>query len=211
MKKTFILLIIALCLIPNSLAFAIEKPLSLTSTQKIEELKKLEIVNCYEDGSFHPEKKITRAEFCKMVAVMLGMEKNSKTSNIFADVPAEHWANRYVTFCYDKKLIQGKAKNEFAPDDYIIYQEALKIMVSALGYEPFTARNGGYPHGYIFEATKLGISSGFASSHTECITRETAADIIYNSLFVPLLVEIEDDSETVSYVISDKSLYDSLK
>ncbi len=214
MKKIFILPILILCLLTNSVTFASKDVRDLTTAGKIEELKNFKIVNCYEDGIFYPEKKITRAEFCKMVAVMLGAETKGNVLDAFSDVPTEHWANSYISFCYDKKLINGKTQNEFAPNDYIIYQDALKILVNALGYEYFATRNGGYPHGYVKQASELGITLDSNFADTDYITREIAADIIYDSLSVPLVIKKENGDKNTStdeYIISEKTLLDFLR
>ena len=190
-----------------------------SSETKIEKLRRYNIINGYENGQFCPQKNITRAEFCKMVAAMLELnEENTINSNgVFEDVPSDHWASKYITACYSQKLIKGvlskaqidysrdnelsdtdvlnkekttEQKNLFLPDDDIIFLDALKILVCALGYEEFALHRGGYPMGYITTAQKMPVIS-IEFSGEDCITRETAAEVIYDSLFVPLIIQRE--------------------
>lgn len=61
----------------------------------IDELSKAEVVKGYEDGSFKPENKVTRAEAVAMVLRSLGREIdpaiNSKVNNPFSDVKEGAW------------------------------------------------------------------------------------------------------------------------
>lgn len=235
MKKLTVILCV-ICLLSNVVTYASEVP-----EEKIEKLKGYNIISCYEDGEFCPEKNITRAEFCKMVSVMTGMtaEDSAVTDNLFADVPTNHWANPYVAFCYNQGLISGVSQAEklyfvdldengneigrselfyrddlkelyntvspedlFAPDDYITYQDALKILVCALGYKDMAEARGGYPAGYLTVAKTRGIiNTDFLGS--DYIPREKAAEIVYNSLFVPLMVISYEDEEKVEYIAAD--------
>ncbi|MBR2080866.1 MAG: S-layer homology domain-containing protein, partial [Oscillospiraceae bacterium] len=64
------------------------------------------IINGFEDGSFGPKKTLTRAQAAKILCVMLeGTEKANaltKTETGFSDVPATHWAAKFVAYCVDK-------------------------------------------------------------------------------------------------------------
>ncbi len=194
MKKLTVLLCIA-GLLANMIVYADSTPDAYSSEDKIEKLKQYNIVHCYEDGNFHPEKNITRAEFCKMVSIMTGMTKeySSDSNSLFADVPTEHWANQYVMFCFDNGLVKGVSipQNLFAPDNNITFQDSLKILVCALGYEELAKASGGYPTGYVEVAKELEIINT-AFDGADYISRGDAADVIYKTLFVPLVVKNED-------------------
>lgn len=245
MKKLSVIICIV-CLLSNTIAYGNETPTTYSINQKIEKLKQCNIINCYEDGNFYPEKNITRAEFCKMVAVMSGMdtEKSNITNIFFSDVPKEHWANQYVMFCYNNGLVNGVMQAEklyfvdldengnevgrsepfykdnfnelygtnatipenlFAPNDYISYQDALKILVCTLGYEELAKQRGDYPIGYVTAAKEIGIINS-AFSNTDYISRESAAEIIYNSLFTPLLIRrdiCDENGDRTEFFMAD--------
>gem|GEM_PF-6892543 len=49
-------------------------------------------INGYEDGTFAPDKEITRAEFVKIINAMIMNENGAIDTIIYTDLPAEHWA-----------------------------------------------------------------------------------------------------------------------
>ena len=53
--------------------------------------------------------------------------------------------------------ISGDENKMFRPLDYLTYNEAIKLIVSAMGYTPYAERNGGYPAGYLYTANKYGL------------------------------------------------------
>lgn len=195
MKRFFILPILIFCLITNSVVLANG---NLSTEQKIEELQRLGIVHGYEDGNFYSERYITRAEFCKMVSIIYGAPDDIGTTVFSYDLPPEHWASKYMSFCYHNDLIDGMSseKMQLSPDEHITYQDAMKSLVIALGYrvsaENIVLSPDPYPIGYIMVAAQLGLLSGKNAEGTDFMTRADAADIIYDALFIPLLVERED-------------------
>lgn len=52
--------------------------------QAVTELANLGVITGYDDGSFCPEREITRTEFCALMARVLGCDKNTY---IFEDIP----------------------------------------------------------------------------------------------------------------------------
>lgn len=53
-------------------------------------------VDGYEDGTFRPDKYITRAEAVKIINCALGREDFSNEENPFADVAKSHWAYKHI-------------------------------------------------------------------------------------------------------------------
>lgn len=239
MKKIAVILC-AVLVLSGFAGYADEADFSYSKSEKTERLKEYGIINCYEDGNFYPEKNITRAEFCKMIAIMLGM-KGEETSRFFDDVPQDHWANKYITFCHSRGLVNGTQYKEnlyfvdvdengnevggseaifreeiieyygiepdipvnlFSPDDHITYRDALKILVCALGYEEKALREGGYPHGYTDVAESIGLVDADYYTDTDLLTRENAAVIVFNALFIPLFEKVEYDNR-VEYYVAD--------
>ncbi len=96
-------------------------------------VQKLGIVSGYPDGSFKPEKTITRAEFATIISRVGEMKESAKT---FPDVPAEHWACKYVQNAYAKGLISGYPDGSFAPNKTITRAETTKIINRLLDRVP---------------------------------------------------------------------------
>lgn len=245
MKRLMAFLFI-LCFLINMIAYASEAPMTYTAEEKIEKLKEYDVIHGYEDGKFYPQNNITRAEFCKIVSAISGFQANSAIDNYnyFADVPSDHWANKYIMFCYNNGFVNGVSQSEklyfvdldengnevgrselfykdnigelygteakipenlFAPDNYITYQEALKILVCVLGYEDLAKKRGDYPYGYVSVAREIGIiESDF--SYNECMSRESAAEAVYNTLFIPMMIKeniSDENGDRTEFVISD--------
>ena len=78
----------------------------------------------YEDGTFRPEEKITRAEFVTAIA-----RYNSLTSadNSFTDANG-HWAEGYIGAVTTKSWIKGYPDGTFKPDNNISREEVVVII-----------------------------------------------------------------------------------
>ena len=135
------------------------------------------------DLSLAAGEKITRAEFVVWTIKMMNMENGGGTSH-FSDVPDDYWAARHINMACDLKLISPA--DEFNPDAPILYNEAVKILVNATGYEIAAQTNGGYPGGYILMASRNGIFDNVSVSEGEA-TRIDAVKMIDNALDVYLM------------------------
>ncbi|MDO4793417.1 MAG: S-layer homology domain-containing protein [Filifactor alocis] len=94
----------------------------------VEELLKRGIISGREDRRFHPDEKISRAEFVTLLAKSSGDEtQESKTS--FEDVQQGDWYYHYVRWAKEKDLVAGY-KNEFRPNDPITREEIAVILKS---------------------------------------------------------------------------------
>ncbi len=75
------------------------------------------IINGYSDGTFRGDKTITRAEFAKIVCVMLGLDTSNAKDAGFKDT--DHWAKAFINACAEKGLIKGKSADRFDPNGNI--------------------------------------------------------------------------------------------
>ncbi len=173
-------------------------------------LSGLNILTGYEDGSFKPEATITRAEFATIVIRMLGLaETATGGSTVFPDVAADFWANGYIALATQQGIVNGYPDGTFRPEDPVKYEEAIKMVVAALGYTPMADANGGYPGGYQVVAASKGILSGIKGAKTgEPATRSVVAQLAFNALDVPLMEQVgygtQTNFETVSSLLADK-------
>ena len=164
----------------------------------------LGLIKGYEDGTFKPEGEITRAEFAAIVVRLLGQEAQAagaKASTQFVDVPADHWAAGYVNIAVQAGVINGYGDGNFGPEDLVEYQDAITMMVRALGYEPAIG-SAGYPTGYLTKAGELGLTTGVNGSNGVAANRGAVAQIAFNSLDVPLMTQSGYGTFT-QYVIND--------
>ncbi|MEE1042740.1 MAG: S-layer homology domain-containing protein, partial [Clostridia bacterium] len=164
----------------------------------------LGIIKGYDDNTFRPEGEITRAEFAAIVVRLLGQEAQSAgaaASTQFADVPASHWAAGYINIAVQAGVINGYGNGNFGPDDLVAYQDALTMMVRALGYEPAIG-SAGYPTGYLTKAGDLGLTKNVNGTNGVPANRGTIAQIAFNALDVPLMTQTGYGTFT-QYVIND--------
>lgn len=194
--KKVISSVAALTMVASSVAaFAVDFP-DVESTasyaQAVQELSALDVISGYEDGTFGPDKLVTRAEITKMIVDALAersLAEASTESTKFADVSADHWAKGYINQGVADGFIAGMSDTEFDPDANVTYVQAQKMLVSAIGYETYAQAQGGWPIGYKTYAASLDITKGISGikDSTE-LTRAQVAQMIDNAMDTPLCV-----------------------
>lgn len=92
------------------------------------------VANGSDDGCFHPEEFITRAEFLTMTAAAFPIDADS--SHSFEDVPCGAYYEQAVGQAVNAGIIKGKSEKVFAPEELVTYQEAVAVTVRA--YEKTT-------------------------------------------------------------------------
>ena len=151
----------------------------------ISTLSTLKVINGYEDGTFAPDKDISRAEFTKMIVYMLGLGNLTTPITTFDDVPQTHWANANIRTAYDLQIINGFDDGLFRPDQPVTYEQALKMVVCTLGYQPYAEQMGGYPYGYREQASILKLTDNVANlGFSDNAPRGVIAQIMFNALEV---------------------------
>ncbi len=157
----------------------------------------LGIVGGDDQGNFNPDNTITRAEFTKMICEAQAIKGDAaKGATIFTDVAADHWASGYINMAVGQNIINGMGDGTFAPESPVTYEQAIKMIVVALGYEPMAADRGGYPTGYMVVAQSTGVTKGVsAPAQTDAAKRSLIAELIYNALDVPMMEQTGFGSE----------------
>ena len=183
----------------------------------------LGIVGGDDQGNFNPDNTITRAEFTKMICEAQAIKGDAaKGATIFTDVAADHWASGYINMAVGQNIINGMGDGTFAPESPVTYEQAIKMIVVALGYEPMAADRGGYPTGYMVVAQSMGVTKGVsAPAQTDAAKRSLIAELIYNALDVPMMeqtgfgsdktFEIMDGSKDKDRVTLLSSKFDVVK
>lgn len=108
--------------------------------EAIEALAVKGIINGMGDGTFSPNKTMTRAEYCTMVVKAL--ELTPKANSDYSDVPASAWYAPYVGTASRYGIVNGIGGGKFDPNGTITYWQAAVMIArsaKALGFE--TAAN----------------------------------------------------------------------
>lgn len=216
MKRKFSLFVAAACLFSSlsfgSLAHAATTFTDVTNTtpnsEAILTLTKLGVINGYANDdnttySFKPDGDITRGEFAKIITVALGAENEIATSSIqFSDIDS-HWAKPYVLVAASRGIVNGFEDGTFKPDENVTYEQAVKMIVCAAGYESIAQSLGGWPNGYMMQAMNLKLTdNAVAADQTGKASRGIVAQLMFNVLDVDIPVynsitgKLEDNLKT---------------
>lgn len=204
-------LVIVLAMALSSVAFAAYTDVAEDAGyyEAVEVMSALGLLKGYEDGTFGPDKTITRAEFAAVIVRALGMEDaaaGAVANTIFTDVTSAHWAAGYIQIANQQGIIAGYGDGTFGPDDEVTYEQAVKMIVCSLGYNvKFAGVENAYPSGYLSQANTSGITVGATGKIGEKATRAVVAKLVYNALDTKLMEQIEFGTDNV-YAEVDKTL-----
>lgn len=90
-------------------------------------LKGYGLINGKDDGAFHPQDSLTRAELCQLLAVALRCLRPSNPSP-FTDVRDDAWYADAVIAMSNMGIVNGVGDGTFRPEDPVDHQQFLTIM-----------------------------------------------------------------------------------
>ena len=166
------------------------------------ELQKYGIIEGDPNGDFRPYTTITRAEMAKVLCKVLGLPKMDNGKSAFSDMTSAHWAYGYIEAAYASGLIDGNEDGTFAPDNDVKFSEAVKMIVTALGYKPMAEQRGGFPHGYAQIASQNGITKDIDHALDVSCKRNIVFKMLHNALDVPRMIQTGFGSNA-EYAIAD--------
>ncbi len=202
----FILTIFILC----SNSFAAEYTSEIADyTEAFEDYSLLAAIGITEEAEYEDidfEKEISRADFAEMIVKALNCipDDASNIENIFSDVEFDNEKAPYIAEAYKRGLISGYGDGRFNPNDIIKENEAVKIVVCALGYEPIAEAKKGYYYGYNNIAQSLKLFPG-ASISSDKLVLKNACKLIYKML-ITNTNEVTGISTGITYSPSGKPL-----
>ncbi len=140
---------------------------------------------------------VTRSQFASVLAYLRGFDGSYiSTSRRFVDIPTDYWCAAQIYALYDAGLIHGTAEDMFSPNDFVTYNQAIKCLVSLLGYDIRAEQAGGYPNGYISVASQIGLGSG---SGADAINFRSLARLIVKAMDTEMLEQTLTIKGDVSY------------
>ena len=95
-------------------------------------LSDLGVINGYDDGTFKPDKEVTRAEMTTLLMRMLGLSKSeANMPNSYYTDTVGHWAVYDINTATDKKIINGYGNGIFqgVPDIFAPFHGADAVSV----------------------------------------------------------------------------------
>ena len=152
------------------------------NSKVIDTLTEKNVIKGFEDGSFQPDKAVTRAEMAKMIYVL---RTNGGTSAAtYAEKMSTNWASGYIKYCYAYGIVAGKSSTVFAPDAPVTTVEAAKMLLVYSGVD--AAQSGLTGAQWKANTMKLadqdGLLKGVEADIDAPLPRQYAAQMIYNEL-----------------------------
>jgi len=188
--KKLITLLLALCILFTFTGTYAEEA-------SLDELKSYGIFEGDENG-MRLEDDITKAEFAKVLCCSMGIEMNySLADDPFKDVPYTHWACGYIRHAVAVALLDFSEDYYFYPESQITHEEAIKSILTAIGYNEYAKAVG-----HIQTAQKLGLTKNYNKSLSEYAKRQDIAQLIHNALDIPIMQQ-SGFGDRVEFVIMD--------
>ena len=152
-RITALLLTVLILLLQTAAVLAEENPAEQGAHSAFtENAELLTSLGIYSGQTDNPEGTVTRAQFAEAVAELFGwnnIQFDQSAPLPFVDVKSGSVNLNSIKLMITLGLMSGVNAVEFCPDDYITYAQAVKVLVSALGYAPFAEVKGGWPGGYM--------------------------------------------------------------
>lgn len=151
------------------------------------------LVSGYNDGTFRPSNKITRAEFAVMA--MKAFDLESTRLHVFKDVKSSDWFYQQVSQMARLGYINGYADGTFRPNSPITRAEAAAIIANIMGLTQDVAGAGAFidmdvipawARGYVGAVAKAGFVSGytdFTFRASNNITRAETVAMLNNTVY----------------------------
>lgn len=101
------------------------------------DLAEQNVLNGYEDGTFAPERTVSRAEAVKILLSSMGIadSEDSIAASAFSDVDSDDWFYSYVGTAMALGIVSGYEDGTFRPHDPVTRAEAVKMLIVAANKE----------------------------------------------------------------------------
>ncbi len=93
------------------------------------------ILSGYGDGMYHGDESVTRAQLAALICKMLGKADEAASlagATKFTDVVKDAWYTGYINYAVANGIIIGDGNGCFRPDDFVKYEEVVKVVVCVL-------------------------------------------------------------------------------
>ena len=190
-------LVMTLSLAVSANAFKDDKSISDDYAEAVAVLNGMGVFKGYEDGSFKPENKITRAEVATIIyrIYTADVAKNDKsglyaTYNKFSDMAGAGWAAGYIGYCANAEFVKGYPDGTFKPSGNVTGYEVLAMILRAVGYDKNNEFTGAdWALNVAKYAEQLGILDNVAKTTdlSAPATRELVAEILFRAIQSPMV------------------------
>lgn len=156
---------------------------------EIDMLSDIGVIQGVNDKEFAPNDYVTREQMAALLfRLMLNKDDAGRTNTTkFTDL-YEPYYNGFISWANASGYILGTSAVTFDPTGGITFQDAMAMLVRALGQETDNM-NAGYPWSYINAGLKLGLDRGLEDvAYDKTLTRAQTAVLLYNAMTSEYLV-----------------------
>lgn len=189
-------MVFSLIVVPNSAVAATYYDTVDTDCElAVDVLDALGIMGGYTDGSFLPYNTITKAEMASIAVKFAGIDGYSEEApddmELFNDMyDYEGWAAGVIAMAKTVGIARSDADGNFNPDMSATYEDAVQMIVSALGYGHQAQERGDELKDYVYVGQRLGITKKLDTAMGQNITRADVAKLVYAALTVDLMMPV---------------------
>ncbi|MEA3313029.1 MAG: S-layer homology domain-containing protein, partial [Caldisericota bacterium] len=90
------------------------------------------LIKGYPDGTFKPERNLTRAESAVLILRVMGITLKEDYRRDFVDVPMDFWGFKWIEEAFTKGIVKGTGQGKFSPNSEITRGEFVTMLVRAL-------------------------------------------------------------------------------
>ena len=177
-----------------------------TSSSEINYLLDRAIVQGYPDGTFRPEKNLTRDEAAIMIGKALKLD-GTKRKTVFPDVDPKTEASGYIQSAYEKGIITGRLDDTYGPKDPMtrgqmafLLQRAFQLSQTSKVYFKDIATSGAQ-YDAIDKIATAGLTNGYPNGTFQpaaYITRAEFALFVARGLNESFRVTISEAQNTIA-------------
>ena len=176
-------------------AFTDEDDFSPQYAEAAEVLAGMKVMQGYDDGSFLPQRNITRAQVATMIYRAATSDVTDTQTPIYADydkfddVQSDDWFAGYVNYCGNAELIKGFTPTTFGPNKNVTGYQVLAMILRAVGYDANDEFTGsGWEIRTASTAQQLGMLDNVQDATLgQPATRELVAELIFQALNVNMV------------------------
>ncbi len=153
-----------------------------SSREAVEYLLNNGIVEGFSDGTFRPDKDITRAEFLKIALKTsedYGDDSCIWEGKTFSDVHPDDWFYNVVCDASNNGIIMGYADGTFRPHEQINVRDAAKIVSEVQGLSIPASKQGEWFEGYIGALQRERVMPGSITDTADLLTRGEMSEMVW--------------------------------
>lgn len=180
---------ISAIVIAGCMLFSLPALASDTSANKRGEFEKKVVtgIGILNDFEIAEGASVTRGELAHATAELLNISGKAEAESSFSDVKVSTPYSEDIYMLSKLGVLRGYGDGTFKPNEPILLCDAVKVFLSALGYDSYAESEGGYMAGYLAYANRTRLLSGIEKSN---LSSEFSSDILYILMYNALDINI---------------------